>query len=66
MSLAAKGKPKIFNRKSVLQFDLDGKFIKKWSSPKEAGEQLNLDSVNIRAAARGKQETSYGYKWKYE
>lgn len=51
--------------KPVNQFTLNGDLIKTWNSPKEAGLTLGLDSVNIRAAARGKQETSYGYKWEY-
>lgn len=52
--------------KPVIQYDLNNNYIKEWESSKEAGNVLNLDSVNIRAAARGKQETSYGYKWKYK
>lgn len=52
--------------KPVNQYNLNRKLIKEWGSPKEAGKALGLDSVNIRAAARGKQNTAYGFIWEYK
>lgn len=52
--------------KPIDQFELCGKYVKSWDSPKEAGFFFKIDSVNIRAAARGKQKTAGGFKWKYK
>ena len=54
--------------KSVLQYDLEGNFIKKWFSAKEAGKELNINNSQINAVARGntKFKTAGKFKWKYE
>lgn len=47
------------------QYDLDGNFIQKWNSKKEAAEKLNLDHRQISYALLhdGKYDK---YQWKYE
>ncbi len=56
------------NNKSVNQYDLEGNFIKEWPSLKEAelyyNPRIKLQD-NIGACCREKQQTAYGYKWKY-
>jgi len=54
--------------KKVLQYDLEGNFIKEWPSASTAEKTLNTNklSSNISACANGKQKTSYSYIWKYK
>lgn len=53
--------------KTVIQIDLKTKkIIKEWNSAKEAASFLNKDVSVIRAAARGKRKTAYGFIWKYK
>ena len=54
--------------KAVLQFDLNGNFIKEYCSSREAARTLgNRDfSVNISKCSNGIIKTAYGYKWKYK
>ena len=56
-------KPKF---KKVVQIDKNNNIIKIWNSAQEAADFLNKKANTIRAAARGKTKTAYGYKWKYE
>jgi len=44
------------------QLDMDGKFIKEWSSLTEAKNKLGGD---ISACLRGRQKTAGGFKWEY-
>jgi hypothetical protein len=50
----------------VLQYDLDGKFIKEWSSQVEATKYLNKTGDGIGACCRGRQKNAYGYIWKFK
>lgn len=57
----------IDNRKIVLQYSLDGEFIKEWESAKAADTFYNNEKArNVSNTASGKQKTAYGYKWKYK
>lgn len=50
--------------KAVLQFDLEGNFIKEWPSGMEAERQLGINHRNISAVACGKRYQTGGYIWK--
>jgi hypothetical protein len=50
----------------VLQYNLDGKFIKEWSSQVEATKYLNKTGDGIGACCRGRQKNAYGYIWKFK
>ena len=50
----------------VLQYDLDGNFIKEWNTAIEAANTLNLNSKYITSTCRGHQKTYSGMKWKYK
>jgi nucleosome binding factor SPN SPT16 subunit len=50
--------------KSVLQYDLEGNFIKEWSSVTEARKQTNISKID--KVARGEGKTSGGFRWKYK
>lgn len=49
----------------ILQFDLNGNFIKEYPSANVAEREINgKRGDNIRACIRGKQKTAYGFVWK--
>ena len=52
------------NEKSVLQYDLNGNFIKEWESIKEAKKELKVSS-HISCCCNGKRKTAGGYIWKF-
>lgn len=53
--------------KHILQFDLDGNFVKKHNSIKEAAESVGLKSTNsINNVIRGLSKQSAGFRWEYE
>jgi group I intron endonuclease len=54
--------------KPILQFDLNGNFIKEYISITEAKKYLNVNikSSGITNALTGVSKTAYGYKWKYK
>ena len=52
--------------KPVLQFSLDGVFMKEWENPIEAGKALNVCGSSIQRCARGDRKTAFGYKWEYK
>lgn len=51
--------------KSIEKLDLDGNFIKKYTSALEASEENNLSCKLISAALRGRTKTSGGFKWRF-
>ena len=52
-------------RVSVLQYDLDGNFIKEWNSIAEAESTLNL-TTSISNVCRGELNTAGGFQWIYK
>lgn len=51
--------------KPINQYSLEGTFIKRWNSITEAAEAVNGNTTNIGTCCKGRQATSYGYKWEY-
>jgi len=68
MSISARNKMSISsmnkNLKPVIQYDLDGTFIKEWNSIKSAGSELKINRSHISNCCNGKRKTSGGYVWK--
>jgi len=69
ISLGNKGKPKPKNFNShlcrpVLQYDLQGNFIKEWPSSLEASKHTNIKNCNIKNCYLGNCKTSGGFIWK--
>lgn len=50
-------------KKPILQFDLNGNFIREWKSAKDVELELGLSRKNISANLRNKTKHAYGYKW---
>lgn len=53
------------NSKPILQYTLDGVFIKEWKSASEAARYYNNNHA-IAAAGRGERKSASGFKWKYK
>ena len=53
------------HKTSILQFGLDGNFIKKWNTIKEACTQTGTNRTSISACACGKYKSAGGYVWKH-
>lgn len=51
--------------KKVLQYDLEGNFIKEYISLSEASRQNNINVSNICNVCNGKRKQANGYIWKY-
>jgi hypothetical protein len=52
--------------KSIIQYDLDGNFLREFGSLKEASYLLNINYIGISHCVHKKQKTAYGYKWKFK
>lgn len=51
--------------RKVNQYNLNGYFIKSWSSIANAGKSLNLDTSAIVKCCKGKRNKAGNYLWKY-
>lgn len=51
------------NNKPILQFDLDGNFIREWECTSDVGREV---SGNICDCLKGRHKTACGYIWKYK
>jgi len=52
--------------KKILQYDLNGNFIREWSSAIEIERQLGFCRTGITYCCKNKRKTAYGYIWKYK
>lgn len=53
--------------KQIIQYKKDTmEIVRVWKNAKEAAMTLGKNASTIRAAARGKQKTAYGYVWRYK
>lgn len=48
--------------KPLLQFTIDGKFIKEWENASQVKRELGYCAENIRSVCNGKRKTANGYK----
>lgn len=53
-------------RKTIIQYDLNGNFIREWESAAKAAKSLGGFGTLIAKVCRGKSNTSYGFKWGYK
>lgn len=52
--------------KPVIQFSLDGKFIKKWKCVMDVQRELGIDNGSVSKCCKGKLKTAGKYIWRYE
>lgn len=50
--------------KKVLQFTLDGTFVREWPSAMEVESQLGFARTHICACCNGKLKSAYGFVWR--
>jgi hypothetical protein len=53
-------------KKPINQYDLDGNFIKEWSSQKEASKALNIQSRQLNEVLKLKKESTKGFIFRYK
>ena len=68
ISKAKKGKisNKLNKGKKVIQYDLQGNFIKEWECVKVAADYLEGNPRNIYECLNNLNRTAYGFKWQYK
>ena len=49
----------------ILQFTLDGEFIRKWDSIADVEKELGFNHSSINMCCKGKYKNAYGYRWSY-
>ena len=54
------------NKKAVLQFDLDGNFIKRWDCASAAEKELQISSGSITRCCKKERYKAFNSLWKYE
>lgn len=54
------------NLKPVLQYDLEGNFIKEWEGGSIIQKELGYNATHIYSCCTGKRKTSKGYIWKFK
>lgn len=64
--IGVKAKEKKQTNEEVLQYDLEGNFIKEWRSILEAETTLDIAHSKICAACREKCKTAGGFIWRYK
>lgn len=52
--------------KPVLQYDLNGNFIKEWKSAREVYNVLKIQYKNISKCCKGERNKAGGYIWKFK
>lgn len=53
------------HRKPIIQLDLDGNEIMGWLSCTDCERQTGMEKSSINRCCLGKQQSAYGYKWRY-
>lgn len=53
-------------KKPIIQYSLNGQFIKEWSSAKDVELELGLSRKNISSNLREKSLSAFGFIWKYK
>ena len=51
------------HNKAILQYSLDGEFLREWSSATDVGREAQ---ANICYCLKGKTKSAYGFVWKYK
>ena len=65
ISNAKTGVPQFHRRRKILQYTIDGDFIREWPSITEIERTLNILHSSIIAVCSGRYHHAGGYIWKY-
>ena len=52
--------------KAIVQYDLDGNFIKEWESIMKVSQETNIKYYSISNNCRGKQKRAGDFIWKFK
>lgn len=66
MSIAKLGKPSTNPKKPILQYDIQGNFIKEWDSGSKIQKELNISHGNIVKCCKGLKKQIGGFVWHYK
>jgi hypothetical protein len=66
MSESAKKKMGDNQKLPILQYDLQGNFVKEWNGVVDATKEVGKHSTNIIRCCQGKFKQAYGFIWKYK
>lgn len=53
------------NKVKIRQYTIDGEYIREFNSSMSIQREFGFDRSSIIRVCQGKQNTAYGYKWKY-
>jgi hypothetical protein len=56
----------VYKNLSVLQYSINGSFIKKYASSSEAERANGITQLKVGECCRGKRKTAGGFIWKYD
>ncbi len=59
-------KPLKFNRKPIIQYTIDGSFIKEWDSATDVKNELGYSNSSITNCCKKVTNSSYNFKWEYK
>lgn len=54
------------SKKPIIQYDLEGNFIKEWKSATDIKNELKIDGGSIAACCKNKRKSAGKYHWKYK
>lgn len=66
ISNSLKGKRKPYKHKQIIQYTLDGTFVKEWECIADIHTELGYSIGNICMCCQGKLKTAYKYLWRYK
>ena len=55
-----------FRAKRIMQYDLDGKYIRTWECAMDVEKELGIDHGNIGKCCNNNAKSAGGYQWKYD
>lgn len=55
-----------YDRRAILQYRMDGEFIREWKNSHVIQRELGFDRNAILRCCKGKQHRSYWYVWKFK
>ena len=61
-----RNKISLARQKSILQYDLEGNFIKEWPSILSASKELKINNTSISKACKGEIKSLDKFRWRYK
>ena len=55
-----------YRAKPIVQYDLNGKFIRTWECAKDVEKKIGIHHSNIGKCCNGNMKSAGGYQWKYD